>query len=51
MDWLLQHWQSAAALGVVGLTLGIFTRHLLRPRNPGCGGKCDCPATELKKRP
>ena len=50
MDWFLQHWQSAAALGVVAVTLGIFARQLLRPKKPGCGGQCDCPATEVKRK-
>ena len=43
MNWLLENWQTIAALAIVGLTVVLFTRRLLRPRRKGhCGGGCDC---------
>ncbi len=41
----LQDWQTWAALGLVALTLGLFTRAILRSRkgkSTGCGGGCHC---------
>ena len=38
-------WQTWAALAVVALTLGLFTRAILRSRkgkSTGCGGGCHC---------
>lgn len=43
MDWILQNWQTIAALGVVALTLAIFAFRMIRPpKKSGCGGGCDC---------
>ena len=50
MDWLLQHWQSLAALGIVGLVAVLFVRNLIRPnKSGGCGGGCDCPKPGQEK--
>ena len=43
MQWLLQNWQTLAALGVVGITAAIFAWRMLRRDNRSCGGTCDCP--------
>lgn len=43
MSWLAENWQSLAALAIVALTLAIFLRRLVRPKQSGgCGGGCDC---------
>lgn len=43
MNWLLQNWQTVAALAVVGATLAVFAVRLLRPgKRSNCGGDCGC---------
>lgn len=44
MHWLVDNWQSAAALGIVALTVVIFALRLVRPKKPagGCGAGCGC---------
>jgi hypothetical protein len=41
--------QSLAALAVVALAATwLLLRAVAKKKNPGCGGDCGCPATELK---
>ena len=50
MDWLLRNWQTIAALGIVALTLALFTARLARAkRQPGCGEGCDCPGRRVAR--
>ena len=43
MDWLLQNWQTVAALAIVALTMALFAIRMIRPRKKaGCGGGCGC---------
>lgn len=60
MEWILQHWQTLAALAIVGVTTGILVRGLVRRVRrgdagaPGCGGggaACDCPTTRAPRPP
>ena len=51
MPWLLQNWQTVAALGVVALTACLFLRRLLRRGRASCGGGCECPAKKAAQGP
>ncbi len=44
MQWLIENWQTPAALAVVAVTAAVFARRLLRRRRRrGCGSGCGCP--------
>lgn len=47
MTWIHEHWQRIAALTVVGVTVLLFLRRVLRKRTGSCGGDCECPAREF----
>jgi hypothetical protein len=43
--------QTIAALAVVATAvIWLSLRTLAKKKNPGCGGDCGCPASELKSR-
>lgn len=43
--------QTALALGIVSVTVLILVfRALAKRRNPGCGGECGCPASEIRAK-
>ena len=42
MEWLLQNWQTIAVMIIVGLTVALFVRHILRGRRSACGERCGC---------
>ena len=43
MNWLLENWQTVAALAIVAVVIAIFAIGLARPKGKsGCGGGCDC---------
>jgi hypothetical protein len=42
MNWFLQNWQPGAAMAIVGLTVALFVRHILRRRRSACGEHCEC---------
>jgi hypothetical protein len=43
--------QTIVALGVVAIAVSWLTlRSLAKKKNPGCGGDCGCPTSDLKAR-
>ena len=43
--------QTLAALGIVALAATwLIARALAKRKNPGCGGDCGCPSSELKAK-
>jgi hypothetical protein len=43
--------QTLIALTVVAVAaIALIVRSLAKRKNPGCGGECACPATELKSK-
>lgn len=50
MHWLIQHWQTIAALGVVGITAAVFIRRMLHRDQTSCGGSCECPTKKMARR-
>lgn len=49
IDWLAQHWQTIAALGIVAVTVGVFGWKLIRKKDGGCVSGCSCGAKESSK--
>lgn len=48
MNWLVENWQSLAALGVVAITVLVFAVRLGRSRHKaGCGAGCSCDGAKL----
>ena len=44
--------QTIIALAVVGVAATwLVIRALAKRKNPGCGGDCACPASEIKLKP
>jgi len=45
------HVQTFVALAIVGFTAAwLVGRALAKKKNPGCGGNCACPGSELKAK-
>jgi FeoB-associated Cys-rich membrane protein len=43
--------QTLIALAVVAITAAaLLVRSLVKRKNPGCGGDCACPTTQLKTK-
>lgn len=47
MIWIQEHWQTIAALAVVGVTVLLFLRNLLGREKTSCGGQCECPTRAM----